>query len=168
MNAKKTCTLKKHLKINYSFIVFMIAVASMIASGSAATAKSGLLKYSLTGDGLYDRPLFGSEPPFVTYGGSLPAFAVSGGWYGGKLGNLSILIETEKDTFLAHESDKVTAHYDGLSLEYVIGDHRIKDGSMSVKVMPDRIEKGCVFFLGSIGPLVLCAISGFSGAYVNN
>jgi hypothetical protein len=126
------------------------------------------LKFNLSGDGLYDRPLFGSEPPFVTYGGSLPAFAVSGGWYGGKLGNLSILIETEKDTFLAHESDKVTAHYDGLSLEYVIGDHRIKDGSMSVKVMPDRIEKGCVFFLGSIGPLVLCAISGFSGAYVNN
>ena len=65
---------------------------------------SDLLQFELTGRNLYNRPLFGSEPPFVTYGGDLPAFAVSGGWFGGKLGNLHLVIMMDDDNFAVHEA----------------------------------------------------------------
>ena len=107
---------------------------------------SDVLQFDLTGRQLYNRPLFGSEPPFVTYGGDLPAFAVSGGWYGGKLGNLHLVIMMPDGNFAAHQAQNVTASYDGLALRYEIRDRRLKKGVLRLEVFPSR-PRGCLAHL---------------------
>ena len=105
------------------------------------------LSFDLGGRQLYNRPLYGSEPPFVTFGGSLPALAVSGGWYGGKLGNLHLVITTQDGRFAAHEAEHVKASYDGLALRYEIRDPRLKKGILRLEVFPSRQAKGCLAHL---------------------
>ncbi len=104
-------------------------------------------EFDLDGRQLYNRPLYGVEAPFVTYGGSLPAFAVSGGWYGGKLGNLHLAITTPGARFAAHEAEHVKASYDGLSLRYEIRDRRLQEGVIRLEVLSSRPAKGCLVHL---------------------
>jgi hypothetical protein len=122
-------------------------VLSESAMQTQDMAASSLLEFDLSGRDLYNRPLYGVEAPFVTYGGSLPAFAVSGGWYGGKLGNLHLVIATPAARFAAHEAEQVKATYDGLSLRYEIRDRRLQDGVIRLEVLSSRTTKGCLIHL---------------------
>lgn len=132
-------------------------------------AASNLLEFDLSGRDLYNRPLYGVEATFVTYGGSLPAFAVSGGWYGGKLGNLHLVIATPAARFAAHEAEQVKATYDGLSLRYEIRDRRLEEGVIHLEVLSSRTTKGCLIHLTAeklpAGISVAWIYGGASGGY---
>lgn len=131
-------------------IFFLVVMALLFAPGCDRTTTdsccggcsrstdAGELKLELISKEAYDRPLFGSEPPFVTFGGSSPVFAISGGWYGGKLGNLHMVITTPDGSFAAYDAKDVKSTYDGLSLQYVIRDNRIKNGVLRLGVYPAR------------------------------
>lgn len=127
------------------------------------------LEFDLSGRALYNRPLYGVEAPFVTYGGSLPAFAVSGGWYGGKLGNLHLVIATPAARFAAHDAETVMATYDGLALRYEIRDRRIEEGVLNLEVLSSRVTKGCLIHLTAerlpTGTSVSWVYGGASGGY---
>jgi hypothetical protein len=131
-----------------------MALAALLAWTATQAAElrrvdqeSKLQEFDLSGRQLYNRPLYGVEAPFVTYGGSLPAFAVSGGWYGGKLGNLHLAISTPGARFAAHEAEHVKASYDGLSLRYEIRDRRLQEGVIRLEVLSSRPAKGCLVHL---------------------
>jgi hypothetical protein len=148
-------------------------VATTAVSGSALRTQDmdapSLLQFDLSGRDLYNRPLYGVEAPFVTYGGSLPAFAVSGGWYGGKLGNLHLVIATPAARFAAHEAAQVKATYDGLSLRYEIRDRRINEGVIHLEVLSSRTTKGCLIHLTAeklpTGISIAWIYGGASGEY---
>lgn len=148
-------------------------VAKPVVSDSAMPtqdmAASNLLEFDLSGRDLYNRPLYGVEAPFVTYGGSLPAFAVSGGWYGGKLENLHLVIATPAARFAAHEAEQVKATYDGLSLRYDIRDRRLKEGVIHLEVLSSRTTRGCLIHLTAeklpAGISVAWIYGGASGEY---
>ncbi len=78
----------KKTSLGILVVLSMVLLVTANSVWAVTPGKTPELQFDLTGRQLYSRPLFGSAPPFVTYGGDLPAFAVSGGWYGGKLGNL--------------------------------------------------------------------------------
>ena len=152
-------------------ILTVLAMAFLFASETICAGtpnSSDLLQFDITGRNLYNRPLFGSEPPFVTYGGSLPAFAVSGTWYGGKLGNLHLVIMTKDGNFAAHQAQNVTASYDGLALRYEIRDRRLKKGVLRLEVFPSR-PRGCLAHLVAeklpIGTNLAWVYGGASGQY---
>jgi hypothetical protein len=151
-----------------------VAGDSPVASASAAKpaqelSAANLPEFDLSGRELYNRPLYGVEAPFVTYGGSLPAFAVSGGWYGGKLGNLHLAIATPDARFAAHEAEQVKATYDGLSLRYEIRDRRLKEGVIRLEVLSSRTRKGCLIHLAAAnlpsGTRLAWVYGGASGGY---
>ena len=146
-----------------------IVLEKEVPADAVIREESSALQFDLSGRQLYNRPLFGSEPPFVTYGGSLPAFAVSGGWYGGKLGNLHLAIMTQDGNFAAHEAEHVKASYDGLALRYEIRDPRLKEGVLRLQVFPGRATKGCLAHLAAeklpAGTRVAWVYGGASGQY---
>ena len=135
---------------------------------SSTSNDSSELQFELIGREFYNRPLFGSEAPFVTFGGDLPAFAISGGWYGGKLGNLHLVIMMRDESFTAYDAKYVKAFYDGLSLSYEIRDPRLKDGVLHLDVFPRR-PKGFLAHLVAedlpAGTTVTWVYGGASGQY---
>lgn len=153
-----------------------MALVAVLAGNATPAAESrppdeasNLLELDLSERQLYNRPLYGLEAPFVTYGGSLPAFAVSGGWYGGKLGNLHLVIATPSVRFAAHEAEQVKAAYDGLSLRYEIRDRRLQEGVIRLEVLSNRTTKGCLIHLAAgklpAGTSLAWVYGGASGVY---
>ena len=118
---------------------------------------------------LFNRPLYGSPPPFVTFGGDLPVFALSTVYHGGKLGNLFLVVLSEEGSFAAQESKHVSSCYDGLSLSHEIRDPRIGDGVLRLRVYPGRAVAGCLAHLTAEnlppGTTVAWVYGGASGKY---
>jgi hypothetical protein len=157
------------LAIGIGIFVQTATVVAEPASPVQDMAAPGLLEFELRGRDLFNRPLYGVDAPFVTYGGSLPAFAISGGWYGGKLGNLHLVIAPPAARFAAHEAEQVKATYDGLALRYEIRDRRIEEGVIHLEVLSYRRTKGCLIHLAAgklpAGISLAWVYGGASGEY---